>query len=820
MKYGLFLLYVLILALGCKTDSATVTPLLNFIPENASMVIKINDLTAFKNSLRANDFFKETSATKINRSVLKKVKYLDYLASGSKSVLVFTEANESVFEFVLITTETPEPFQLKDIKNVVIDRIDFEDVTFDRYQIDNETFYALKSKGRTIVSSSRRLLQKFDGDKIEPTQPETLQKIYQTSNNTKAANIFINLNNSDVLLSSILSDTSKMSISGFSDWISLDLNITEKKLNLSGISIANDSTWNFVDLFANTAPIANSTPSFAPLNADAILSYTFDNYQTFAKNRQSYANLSSPIDQLFNNVEEIGFIYLNSKKVILLNTYGSESIYEYLKKITKRTWDFQGSEIIELRKTDFLNTTFSPVIKDYHANFCVVIQNAFVFSEEKAILQTIISNHKNGNTFNKSSLYTTANKELAKESTILFISNTKNIDKILKDDFKVDFYNDFKKATLSSYTFGTQIITDKNFYHTNIVIQETEGVEGSGGIDPFFSVQLDAALATNPQFVTNHTTHKKEIVVQDQNNQLYLISGKGKILWKKQLQGKIQGKIKQVDIFKNGRLQLTFTTNDQLITLDRNGKEVKHLTKSFDGGNLNPLAVFDYEGTKNYRFVVAQGEKIFMYNSKGEIVDGFKYKKAEKAVTGTPKHIVIGSKDFLVFKLQNGSLKILNRVGDVRTNVHEKIDFSENEVYRYKKRFVVTDKKGALYQIDTKGKTAKTNFNLSNDHGMTATENTLVMMNDNILTIKGKQVELELGVYTPPKIFYLYDKIYISVTDIQNQRIYLFDSQAKSIPGFPVFGTSILDLADIENDKKLELVTRDRDSTLITYKLN
>jgi hypothetical protein len=358
MKYGLFFLSVLILALGCKTDSTTVTPLLNFVPENASMVIKINDLTAFKNSLRTNDFFKETSATKINRSVLKKVKYLDYLALGSKSILVFTEAEEKDFEFVLITAETPEPFQLKDNKKVVVDRIDFEDATFDRFQVDHETFYALKSKGRTIVSSSRRLLRKFDDDTIEPTQPETLQKIYQTSNNTKAANIFINLNNSDALLSSMLSDISKMSISGFSDWISLDLNIAEKKLNLSGISIANDSTWNFVDLFANTFPMVNTTPFFAPLNADAILSYTFDSYQTFAKNRQSYANLSSPIDELFNNVEEIGFIYINSKKVILLNTYGSESIYEYLKKKCKENIGFSGKRNSRTSQDRFLEQNF------------------------------------------------------------------------------------------------------------------------------------------------------------------------------------------------------------------------------------------------------------------------------------------------------------------------------------------------------------------------------------------------------------------------------------------------------------------------------
>ena len=93
-------------------------------------------------------------------------------------------------------------------------------------------------------------------------------------------------------------------------------------------------------------------------------------------------------------------------------------------------------------------------------------------------------------------------------------------------------------------------------------------------------------------------------------------------------------------------------------------------------------------------------------------------------------------------------------------------------------------------------------------------------MNDNILTIRGKSVELELGVYTKPKIFYLYNTIYVSVTDLQNQKIYLFNSQAAPIPNFPVFGTSLIDLDDLDNDKKLELVARDRDNSLIVYKMN
>ena len=122
--------------------------------------------------------------------------------------------------------------------------------------------------------------------------------------------------------------------------------------------------------------------------------------------------------------------------------------------------------------------------------------------------------------------------------------------------------------------------------------------------------------------------------------------------------------------------------------------------------------------------------------------------------------------------------------------------------------------------MDTKGKLSATNFNLSKDHGMFATSKTLALMDDNTLNIKGKKVDLEFGVYTPPKIFYINDKIYVTVTDIQNQKIYLYDSQAKPIPNFPVYGTSVIDLLDMDNDNKLELVAKDQENSIIVYAIN
>ncbi|MEC8832457.1 MAG: ribonuclease HII, partial [Bacteroidota bacterium] len=542
--------------------------------------------------------------------------------------------------------------------------------------------------------------------------------------------------------------------------------------------MAPDSTKTFINLFKDTNPLVNKTPSYAPLNAQAILSYTFDDYQKFAANQNTYLDRIKKTDSLFNTIEEVGLIYMNNQKVVLLKSYGTEGIYDYLDSHQTASEQYQGSEILTLDKKNLVEEGFTPLIKNFESNYCTLLENSFIFSQEKEALQTIISNHKSSSSFESDQGFITAKSSLANESSMLFVSKASGIDFLAEQELVAEVSKDIEEKDLADQVFASQIVMDNGFGHFNLLASKIEKNQERNTVSPLFTLELNTDLATDPQFVKNHRTKQQEIVVQDQNNVLYLISTDGKVLWTKELEGRIQGDIIQVDIYKNGKLQLAFTTNNQFIVLDRNGEDVPPFKIDYEGGNLNPLAVFDYDGSRNYRFVVTQGQNVYMYNNQAKIVNGFTFKKAPGNILGAPKHFRVGNKDYLVFKQDNSTLRILHRVGSDRIKVSEKIDFSNNEVFLYKDKFSVTNKTGVLHQIDTNGKLVATNFNLNPDHGFYATSNTLVFMDDNILSIKGKKVELELGVYSKPKIFYIYDKIYVAVTDIQNHKIYLYDSQA------------------------------------------
>ncbi|QLG45941.1 ribonuclease HII [Costertonia aggregata] len=800
--------------LSCNEPLKTNSRLLDYVPSSASTVIKINDYQAFKSGLKNSFFIKQVETSKNYSAFSKKISVLDFVQTKNQSVLALIEVDEDDLGYFFIANDSTLNIQLDKIKNKTIEEIVYKGNVIKKHTLNESIFYQTRIDEKTIIASSKTILENGILSTEKENIAPTLQKLFAISDLNKSASIYINTKAGHSLFSPILKK--KESLTGFADWISLDVDLGQNYVKLHGISIANDSIKNYLNFFKNTSPLNSKAALVTPQNTNTLFTYTFDDFSKFSKNRQSYSNNSTVSDTIFKTIEEIGELHFDNSRAILINAYDAESIFEFLNTVRRNAFNYQGHEIIELDKNDFLNFYLNPLVQDFEANHFVLLDNTMVFSENRETLQTVISSFNGKSSFEKSILYQSMQDELANEASVQFIADFKGLSNWIDSDF----LSEIEDEQIKKYSFSAQATSDNGFYHTNIIIKKTENNQKPNITAPLFTVLLDNDIATPPQFIINHRTNKKEVVVQDQENNLYLISTKGKVLWKKQLKGRIQGKVHQVDIYKNGRLQLAFCTDNQFLILDRNGDLVQPFEISFSGGNLNPLAVFDYDEKKDYRFVITQGDKVFMYNNKGKIVTGFKYTKAKSPILTAPNHFRLNKKDYLVFVLENGDLKILNRVGDNRINVKEKINFSQNNPHLHNNRFIVTDVKGNLFATDTKGKTIKTPLNLNKDHGIDATSKTLAVMNDNILTIKGKKMEMDLGVYTKPTIFYLNDKIYVSVTDIQNQKVYLFDSQARPIQNFPVFGNSTIDLADIDNDSKLELTVQDQDNSLIVYKIN
>ena len=820
MKSFLAVCFTAILLFACTPSERSSLSLKDAIPENAAIVLKVNNLAALKRELKNNEFAQALSKLENNKGLFQGLKLLDDLETEAEGILVLMPSVHDSLQYLYITSSQQFSIARDSLSPLQNNYITVNGISINAYHRDNKRFYSASFGNLNYVGSDSSFLANTIRNIPENQPDKELQALFKTTVSGKSASLFINTQKADSINPHTTETKDSPQWSDLATWMALDLSASQNLLQWNGVGIVQDSSQAFLSLFTNTQPVVNSLASLAPEESDGLISISFTDYAVFASNQKNQFPNTITSDTLFQTVEEVGVVYKDKDKAVLLNTYGGSALSEFLYQSRTSVYEYQGKEVGIVNKLPLLENAFPSLIQDFKFTHYTILDNAFIFSESKSFLEFIIRNINSEQTFDGSTVYTSAKTELAEASSMLFVANNKKLEAVISEYLPKSLIQQYGEAKFPDHVAAFQVVADRNFFHLNSFVKRKSTVRKRNTVSPLFTVQLDAALANVPQFVTDHRNNKKEIVVQDVENNLYLISTTGKILWKKALDGLVQGRIEQIDLYKNGRLQLAFTTNNQFLVLDRNGKVVEPFNKSFSGAALNPLAVFDYENNRNYRFAVTQGKDVKMFNGKGNIVKGFAYTKAESTILYPPKHFRVGSRDYLVFMLADGTLKILNRTGSTRVGVSEKIDFSENEVYLNNNRFIVTDKTGTLFAVDTKGKITKTRFNLNEGHGIDATSKTLSLMNDNELSIKGNKASLDLGVYTKPRIFYIYDKIYVSVTDIQTQRAYVFDSNAILFPNFPVYSASSIDLSDIDNDRNIEIVGKFEDNSLIVYTIN
>jgi hypothetical protein len=134
--------------------------------------------------------------------------------------------------------------------------------------------------------------------------------------------------------------------------------------------------------------------------------------------------------------------------------------------------------------------------------------------------------------------------------------------------------------------------------------------------------------------------------------------------------------------------------------------------------------------------------------------------------------------------------------------------------------FTTTNTKGELIQVSTKGNVSRQSLDLEANHNITSSFKTLVVRNENKLSINMNNIDLEYGKYSYPSLFNVNDETYITITDLQSKKIWIFDSMAKAILKTPVYGTSGIDLANADIDSSIEFITKGDAKSIILYQIN
>src|SRR5690606_1992925 len=172
------------------------------------------------------------------------------------------------------------------------------------------------------------------------------------------------------------------------------------------------------------------------------------------------------------------------------------------------------------------------------------------------------------------------------------------------------------------------------------------------------------------------------------------------------------------------------------------------------------------------------------------LVRGFDFDELSSQIIQPPKHIRLNNKDYILVPEASGKLNILSRQGKSRIEVKEDIEFSAAQWFPHKNNFVSISSKGNLITVNENGNISSQPAGENGNVKIAANDKFLVTMADNTLKINDKVINLDYGLYTSPTIFISGNKTFISITDTQAQRVYIFDENANLLPGFPLYGNS------------------------------
>ncbi len=804
-----FCIALLLITLSCSNNKTDRTKLVHFIPDETSVIIKTSNIESLKSAIQNSAFIQKLAKTNTYINLENKLEPLSLLEPKGEILICFSKDSKDSLQYSVVTKYHKSLFKRDSLANYAEETMTYKNKSIINSKLNNNTFYSTVIDSVFFASSSKHII---DAAFLNSNTPLALEKIYNSINKNEALSI-IAKSETEFITSFFIEDS--VTFNHFSNYFAVDTDISQDEILINGITKASDSSKGLINIFKNNIPQENLIQNITPSNSDGFMSFTFSDYTLFETSLLKFNKRDTIIStSLFDNITEVGVVYEDKERAVILNSIDVIATKDALLSELSVIDSYRQVEIFSFSQSNLFAHTFFPLITFNNATKYCVLDNFFVFADNLEMLQNIIANYQNKTTLSEQFYFKDIKENLSDESSLLMVVNPSLLKSILNknlqnnSNYKLNQYN----------ASALQFIYDTHFAHVNGIIKKAK-TRYQNSISEVFNIKLDADLLNSPQFVTNHITKQKEVVVQDVNNKLYLISNKGKIIWKKQLHGAVLGHIEQIDIYKNGRLQLAFATANRVYIIDRNGRDVTPFPIKFNDKITQPLSVFDYDKKKNYRLLITQGKHVLMYDTKAKPVNGFTFKSANKTIVAQPRHFRMGSKDYLTFKTKD-KLYILDRTGKPRVLPKASYRFSDQNIYLYKNKFTTTTQNGSLIMVDTRGNTSTQSLKLSNDHAIEATSKTLVTLTDNKLTIKNRDIELDFGNYTSPKIFYLNDKIYVSVTDLQSQKIHLFDSQAKPIANFPVYGNALIELDNIDKDRNLEFVTKGDRNSIILYQMN
>lgn len=746
------------------------------------------------------------------------------------------------------------------------------------------------SRGLLLMSRSSILLEEAIRQ-IETDQgvanESGFNEVARTAGRNVEGNIFLDYRTMPGIASNLFNDRYASRVEEFThyaDWSGMDINLRPDAVLLNGFTHSGSGTEDFLSIILNHEAQRLDIEAAIPENIAAFIALGLDDFTEFKKDYREHLEIHGKaraylrelkslndrykldVDKIFLPVidrqvalvltdvrnfgwDENAYVVCNTKS----RSLAEEKLLEFLGNVAEKDGIELSSLILERPVNNDITYSFykipvpflpaklfGRIFEGINSKFCVFHDNYLIFGNSIPALSKYIHANQLGNNLSSDLDFAQFSEYLASRSNLYCYINIPASGKLIERFLRKDIHEKYlaKEEQFSKFqAFAYQITSENDLAYNNIILKYSPEMRDEA--QTVWESRLDSPVSSKPKLVLNHYSGEKEIFVQDEGNNVYLLNNSGRILWKQKLEGRIMGEVYQIDYYKNGKLQLLFNTREKLHLLDRNGNYVERYPVILRSPASNGAALFDYEKSRDYRIAIAGEDRgIYLYDKAGSVVKGWNIMKTEGQVGMPIKHFRIGTKDYIVFA-DHFSTYILNRRGEsrVRPEKHFPVAANSNIILEsnttgIKPRLALTDSLGRVYFIYFDGTMETVDlgtysgahyFDYSDLDGSGRRE--FVFIDGKELLVFGHDGSRKFSrsfrspISNPPVIYqFSYGNKKIGLVSAERNELYLVNNEGSLYKGFPIPGSSPFSIGVInKTTSKFNLIVGSDENFLYNY---
>ena len=620
------------------------------------------------------------------------------------------------------------------------------------YYYLNNTVFVLSYSPDLIEQSARTLVSDYS-----LLQNKSFTKVLKTAGSESSANVFVNFKNLSGIMPQYLSEDNQSfinALSGFAQWISMDLNLKNDIITMNGFSYSNDSVHDYLSLFKKQkAPLINLT-SVLPTNTAFFSYFGVEDGARYLKDLNkfnAYEKVASNEEPEIKRIEKKYGIDLNyffsswvgnEMAAVVTESYGTRynpDYYAVIKmnnkdkalkafaeldqslKINNNTSDSSSQELeIEYRNYTIKNLNlphilplvFGNAFKSFSTHYYTTIDNYLVMAENAEALRSMINFYLADRTLIKDKSYLKFSESLSENSNFFIYSAVARSSNLIAKqlDSKTG-----KAVTSHSTLFrkfqslALQFKSSGDLFYNNLCLKYNPIYKPE--FNTLWEIENDTTFITAPFLVVNTLDSSSMIAIQDQNLVVHLYDNKGKEVWKKAISDKIIGNIYQIMASTDGNFRLAFVTRKHLYMINEKGEFPEKYPVTLKSDATTGLGYINFNNKEHPMLLVAcENLSIYNYKLTGKVDFDWKTERLKDTLKGDFVAFTCDGRDMICFADAGMNFRLIDKKGNWIVKFKEKLPGFHNSVLfpDIKKTVngsgvIVSDENGVVYRYNFKG---------------------------------------------------------------------------------------------------------------------